>query len=289
MWGESLISRINQTDIAHLAEESSSLKTPTLPPGHHKMTTSRLLETPSALFRCASDEWHSSTCNPPNTEPLAGPRPAPPLPLGKSPPSAAIITGKEKRKQIQTLDGLQIIICEIPTYDICFWSLYIGGLLVLLYVTFFHHIYDMDIWKLKNVYTFCFLRLLLPSWLMYPNDSFKAFVHFLELGQFVMQFILEIFSRYWLSLQESNGKLEPYVLEISSRSGGGKLYTKVPSWVFLATKFCIVVIFLFKMNIISCSLKKTFIRNEMFWVMFTRCLFLAVVDKQIIYFIFERF
>jgi hypothetical protein len=49
------------------------------------------------------------------------------------------------------------------------------------------------------------------------------------------------------------------------------------------------VIFLFKMNIISCSLKKTFIKNEMFWVMFTRCLFLAVVDKQIIYFIFERF
>ncbi len=45
----------------------------------------------------------------------------------------------------------QIIICQIPTYHICFWSLYTGGLLVLIYVTFFHHIYDMDIWKLKNV------------------------------------------------------------------------------------------------------------------------------------------
>jgi len=40
----------------------------------------------------------------------------------------------------------QIIICQILTYDICFKSL-----LVLMYVTFFHHIYDIDIWKLKNV------------------------------------------------------------------------------------------------------------------------------------------
>jgi hypothetical protein len=45
----------------------------------------------------------------------------------------------------------QIIICHIFTYDICFWSLCVGGLLIFIYVTFFHHIYDIDIWKLKNV------------------------------------------------------------------------------------------------------------------------------------------
>ncbi len=61
------------------------------------------------------------------------------------------------------------------------------------------------------------------------------------------------------------------------------MYTEVQSLVFLATKLCIVVIFFFKMNIISCCLTKTFIRNEIFWATFTRCLFLAVVDKQIIY------
>jgi len=40
----------------------------------------------------------------------------------------------------------QIIICHILTYDICFKSL-----VVLMNVIFFHHIYDIDIWKLKNV------------------------------------------------------------------------------------------------------------------------------------------
>jgi hypothetical protein len=37
---------------------------------------------------------------------------------------------------------------------------YIGGLLVLIYVTFFHDIYDIDIWKLKNAV----LSVLLGYW-----------------------------------------------------------------------------------------------------------------------------
>jgi hypothetical protein len=102
-----------------------------------------------------------------------------------------------------------------------------------------------------------------------------------------MQFILEFFSRYW----HYNNQLAnlSHMYWRSAWGVGGELYTEVPSLVFLATKFCIVVIFFFKMNIISCCLKKTFIRNEIFWATFIRCLFLAVVDKQIIYFIFERF
>ncbi len=67
------------------------------------------------------------------------------------------------------------------------------------------------------------------------------------------------------------------------------MYTEVPSSVSLATKFCIVMIYFFKMNITSCCLKKTFIRNEIFWVTFTRRLFLAVADKQNFILFLERF
>ncbi len=103
MWGKSLISHINHTDIAQLAEESWKLRVSRRatirwwPPACSRSVL--------PFFRWASDEWNSSTCNPPNNEPLAGLRPAPPLPLGNRPPSAAIVTGKEKRKPIQTLVG----------------------------------------------------------------------------------------------------------------------------------------------------------------------------------------
>jgi hypothetical protein len=70
-----------------------------------------------------------------------------------------------------------------------------SGPLVLIYVTFFHHIYDINILKLKNV---------VPSIVLgYYSQAnlcilitLKAFIHFLELGQFVMQFILEKFSSF---------------------------------------------------------------------------------------------
>jgi hypothetical protein len=54
------------------------------------------------------------------------------------------------------------------------------------------------------------------------------------------------------------------------------LYTEeVGSAVSLATKFCIVVIYFL-------LFEKKKIRNEIFWVTFTRRLFWAVADKQIL-------
>jgi len=282
MWGKSRISHINHTGIAQLAEESWKLRVSRRatirwwPPA-----CSRSL---LPFFQWASDEWNNSTCNPPNSEPLAGLRPAPPLPLGKRPPSAAIITGKEKRKPIQTLDGRTNHNLSHP---------YIWHLLLIpirrgpssLHIC---HLLSPHLWygylKIEKCYTFCFPRLLLPSWLMYP----KAFLHFLKLGQifnaihpwnffYILTFITRIEWQTWAicigdQLEEWEGSC---IQKYHHR--------------FLATKFCIVLIFFFKMNIISCCLEKKIIRNEIFWVTFTRRLFLAVADKQIIYFIFERF
>jgi hypothetical protein len=145
MWGKSLISHINQTDIAHPAKEFWRLWVSGRPTirGWPPSCSRSLLP----LFRWASDEWNSSTCNPPNIQPLAASRPAPPLPLGKRPPLAHKQRKKESQFRLWMVE--QIIISQIPAYHICFWSLYIGGLLVFIYVTFFDHIYDMDIWKLK--------------------------------------------------------------------------------------------------------------------------------------------
>jgi hypothetical protein len=100
-----------------------------------------------------------------NTKPLAGPKLAPPLPLGKRPPSAAIITGKEKKEsQFRIWMVEQIIICQILTYDICFWSLYIYR------GPFSHYICNLlspHLWyrylKIKKCWTFCFARLLVPT------------------------------------------------------------------------------------------------------------------------------
>jgi len=145
MWGKSLISHINQTDIAHPVKQSWRLwvSGQATIRGWPPSCPRSLLP----LFRWASDEWNSSTCNPPSIQPLAGPRPSPPLPLGKRPPLLPSSHAKESQFRLRMVE--QIIIYQIPTYHIYFWSLYIGALLVLIYVTLFHHIYDMDIWKLK--------------------------------------------------------------------------------------------------------------------------------------------
>ncbi len=148
---------------------------------------------------------------------------APPLPLTERPPSIAIIIGKEKMKA-NTLDGRT----NHNLLDPYIWHL----LLTLIHKQpsspYICHLLSPHLWygylEIEKCCTFYFARLLLPSWIMYPNNSFKAFVHFLELCQFVMQFILEFFSRYWFSLQKSNGKLEPYVLEISLGNGRGLIY-----------------------------------------------------------------
>jgi hypothetical protein len=66
-------------------------------------------------------------------------------------------------------------------------SIYIGGLLVLLYVAFFHHIYDIDVWKLKND---------VPCVVLCYCSQVDLCFFVLELGQFVMQFILEMFFSY---------------------------------------------------------------------------------------------
>jgi hypothetical protein len=153
MWGKNLISRINHTDITQLAEESWKLRVSRRatirwwPPA-----CSRSL---LPFFRWASDEWNSSTCNPPNNEPLEGR--SNPFPLEKDLPLLPSSQAKKKESQFRLWMVEQSINCQIPTYDIYFWSLYVGGLLVFIYLTFFHHIYDMDIWKLKNVIPSVFL------------------------------------------------------------------------------------------------------------------------------------
>jgi hypothetical protein len=59
------------------------------------------------------------------------------------------------------------------------------------------HILSPHLWywylEFEKCCTLCCVRLLIPSWLMYPNNSFKAFIHLFELGQFVMQFIFKKF------------------------------------------------------------------------------------------------
>jgi hypothetical protein len=131
---------------------------------------------------------------------------------------------KKKGKLIQTLDG-------INNHNL--WNPYIWHLLIILIhkgpsSPHICHLLSPHLWyqylEIEKCCTSYFVRLLLPSLIMYPNNSFKAFVHFLELGQFVMQFIFNTFSKYWFLLQELNGKREPYVLEISLGSGRGLVY-----------------------------------------------------------------
>jgi hypothetical protein len=148
MWGKGLISHINHTDIAHPAEKSQRLwvygraAIRWWPP-----SCSRSLE---LLFRWACHEWNSIRRNPQNIEPLAFLDRLHPFPLEKDLPLLPSSEAKEKEIQFRLWMVEQTIICQIPTYHICFWSLYIGGLLVLICVTFFDHFYGMDIWKLKN-------------------------------------------------------------------------------------------------------------------------------------------
>ncbi len=201
------------------------------------------------LFQWASDEWNSSTCNPPNIQPLVGPRPAPPLPLGKRPPSLLPSSqAKEKGKPIQTLDGRTNHNLSDP---------YIPHLLLipihrrpssphichLLSSHLWYGCLEIEIW-----YTFNFTRLLFPSWLIYPNNSLKAFVHFLELGQFVCNSSLNFFLDIDFHYRNQMANLS-HVYWRSAWGVGGELCTEVPSSVFLGTKFCIVVIFFFKMKI----------------------------------------
>jgi hypothetical protein len=95
------------------------------------------------------------------------------------------------------------------------------------------HLLSSHLWyrylEIEKCCTFYCAALLFPSWLMYPNNSFKAFIHFLEQGQFVMQFILEIFLIFW----------------------------------------------------------KTFIRKEIFWVMFISFSFLIDVNRQNSFFLWD--
>jgi hypothetical protein len=116
--------------------------------------------------------------------------------------------------------------------------------------------------------TLCCARLLVPSRLKYP---------LLELGQFVLQFIFKFFYSYWLSLQEWMGKVEPYVLKINLEWEGTcihKYLQQIFYLIFLGT----IMIFFFKIIIII-NLVKKIVRKETFWVMFTWCLFLVIVDK----------
>jgi len=155
MWGKSLISHINQTDIAHPTEESQRLWVygrATIrwwPP-----SCSRSL---LPLLQWASHEWNSSTRSPQNIEPLASPRPAP-SPWKKT--SLCCHHPRQRKKEIQFRLWVveQIIICHIPTYHICFWSLFIGDLLVLIYVNFFDNfmIWIFGNWKMLYL-QFCYV------------------------------------------------------------------------------------------------------------------------------------
>jgi hypothetical protein len=55
------------------------------------------------------------------------------------------------------------------------------------------HFHSPHLWyqylEIEKCCTFCCVVLLLPNWFMCPNNSFKTFIDFLELGQFMMQFI----------------------------------------------------------------------------------------------------
>jgi hypothetical protein len=240
MWRKSLISHINQTDIAHPAEESRRLWVSSRATirGWPPSSSRSLLP----LFRWASDEWNSSTCNPPNIKPLAGPRPAPPLPLEKDLPLLPSSQAKEKKSQFELWMVEQIIICQIPTYHICFWSLYIGGLIVLIYVTFFHHIYDMNIWKLKNVipvvlFGYCSqadLCIQITLWKL--ASTFRNWANLYAIHPWNFFYILTFhYKNQMANLSHLYWK--------STWGVGGELYTEVPSSIFLATKFCIVLIF----------------------------------------------
>jgi len=73
------------------------------------------------------------------------------------------------------------------------------------------HLLSSHLWyrylKIEICCTFYCVWLLLPSWLIHPNNSFKAFIHFLELGQIVMQFILEKFSSFFKNIHQTRGIL----------------------------------------------------------------------------------
>jgi hypothetical protein len=181
MWGKTLISHINQTDIAHPAEEFWRLWVSSRPTirGWPPSCSRSLLP----LFQSARDEWNSSTCNPPNIQRLAAPRPAPLVPLGKRPPSSS--QAKEKGKPIQTLDGRT----NHNLSDPCIPHLLLIPIHRRPSSPHICHLLWPHLWygylEIEICYTFNFTRLLFPSCLMYPNNSLKAFIHFLELGQFV--------------------------------------------------------------------------------------------------------
>ncbi len=116
---------------------------------------------------------------------LVGPRLVPPCPFKKRPPSIAIIISKkkEKGKPIQSMNAstnhnlshsniwqlLLILIHRGPSSPhICY----------LLSPHLWYQYLEIEIFC-----TLCCVGLLLPSWLMYPNNSFKAFIRYLELGQ----------------------------------------------------------------------------------------------------------
>jgi hypothetical protein len=76
------------------------------------------------------------------------------------------------------------------------------------------HLLSPHLWywylEIEKCYTFYCVRLLIPSWLMYSNNSFKAFIHFFELGQFAMQFILKkilVFSKKFIRKKDILGNV----------------------------------------------------------------------------------
>jgi hypothetical protein len=131
MWRKSLINHINQTNIAHLVEKllkmQISMRGKSLINHINQTNTMHLVE---KLLKSHKFGHHKTTT----------------FRLLKT---LLLIYHFLVGQWLQM--RAQIILCQILTYDIWFWSLYLGGLLVLIYVTFFHHIYDIDIWKLENV------------------------------------------------------------------------------------------------------------------------------------------
>lgn len=146
--------------------------------------------------------------------------------------------------------------------------------------------------NLEKACTFgCARLVLLPSWLMYPNNALQAFVHFLEqLGQFVMQSILEKISSYWLPLQESKSKTWAICTEDQLGVGRDFCIQKCHQQRFLSAYEFLHCCEFFLLKEYYFFFEKKFRKKEKkIWVNFTRILFLAVVDRQTIYFNLERF
>jgi hypothetical protein len=111
----------------------------------------------------------------------------------------------------------------------------------------------------------CCARLLFTSWLMYPlfgTGPICNAIHpwnFLAIDFHYKTEMANLSRMYWNQL-----------------GVGGDLYTKVPFTIFLPTKFCTIVMFFLKRFFFF---EKKIIRKELFWVMFTWCLFLVIVEK----------